>query len=86
MPMPFQFQRTRPAAETLHPSTKQELAAAKQRRALKVIVDCRGNLTLAAERLGISVATLSKWRSAARVQLADSEMPPPLITRKESTL
>ena len=86
MPMPYQFQRTRPAAENLHLPTKQELAAAKQRRALKVIVNCRGNLTMASERLGISVATLSKWRSAARVQLANSEMPLSLITRKESTL
>ena len=77
MPMPFQFQRTRPAEKTLHAPSKEEVAAAKRQRALKVIIDCRGNLTIASQRLGISIATLSKWRSAARGQLTDSKMPSP---------
>jgi hypothetical protein len=30
-------------------------------RALKVIADCGGSLTIASERLGISIPTLSRW-------------------------
>ena len=35
-------------------------------RALKVIDHCDGSLTLASRRLGVSVATLSRWRAAGR--------------------
>ena len=35
-------------------------------RALKVIDHCDGSLTLASRRLGVSIATLSRWRAAGR--------------------
>jgi transposase-like protein len=38
----------------------------KRLRALKVIAECGGSLTLASMRLGVSIPTLSRWRSASR--------------------
>ncbi len=38
----------------------------KRQRALKVIAECGGSLTLASMRLGVSIPTLSRWRSASR--------------------
>ena len=35
-----------------------------RRRALIVIEECKGNLTIASQRLGVSIPTLSRWRSA----------------------
>lgn len=45
----------------------------RKTRALKVIEDCGGSLTIAAERLGVSIATLSRWRASARKPLWSSE-------------
>ena len=35
--------------------------------ALKIVAQCDGNLTIAAQRLGISIPTLSRWRKKSSV-------------------
>ncbi len=47
-------------------SANGKFSADKRTRALKVIDECGGSLTLASMRLGVSIPTLSRWRSASR--------------------
>ena len=45
---------------------KKKYSQDEKNRALRIIVECDGNLSNAAHRLGISVPTLSRWYRAAR--------------------
>jgi transposase-like protein len=55
--------------------TKNTFAEEKRQRALEVIVECGGNLTLASCRLGISIPTLSRWRRAALLEHTGEGIP-----------
>jgi len=43
-------------------------SVAQRERALQVIDECQGELTAASKRLGISIATLCRWRKALLIE------------------
>jgi transposase-like protein len=52
---------------------RDEYSPTRRLRALKVIEQCGNSLTLASHRLGISIPTLSKWRTEARLKASKSK-------------